>query len=418
MIFNEIYWRRVAFLLALLGSGLGWLLMLIGWFPRPDISPIDFWLVDGYVFFSILTFPHFSAVITLIIGMIAAYLGYLKRASVWLIICVIVLGLCAQTIQPYSPILADIAILGAFLGISWQKRMLNWKGFVVLFIIGFSQLPLFLYNALVFKSGPIWEAFVSQNITLSPPPAYYLWGYFLFWPFVILGLGKLLIDLKVRSSGSMVDNLPGLTAMACWVLGALVLAYLPSVLQRRFVLGLTVPLSILSTYALKSSVFPWLELHRAKRLRNVKGLVPVLFISFSMISSLILSFNTAWFAAQRPMTLFDSRALVGAVDWLQIQAGQADVVLSSENTGLLVASRTGLPVFIGHPIETMDYQNKLNQIHDFYQGRIAPDWMYQRGIRWVIWGPVEKELSGKERLEMDLVEAYQDQDVVIYRIQP
>ena len=416
--FEEIYWRRVGFLLALLGSGLGWMQLLFGWLPHNDISPVDFWLVDGYVFFSFLTFPHFAAVITLVIGMVVTFLAYLKRESVWWLVSVMTLGVCAQTIQPYSPIIGDIAIFGAWIGSSWQEQKLRWKDIGILSAIALSQVPLFVYNSLVFKSGPIWEAFIAQNITLSPPPVYYLWGYLLYWPFVILGMGHLLMNLKAGNPSKMVDNLPGLTAAMIWVIGVMVLAYLPTVLQRRFMLAYSVPLSVISAYALKSSVFPWLERSRVRWLQHLKGFVPVVLIAFSMISSLLLSFNTAWLVTQRSKAFYDPSALVNAVDWLGEYANRRDVVLSSETTGLLVASKTGLPVYLGHPIETMDYQNKSTQVRDFYQGNIEPDWMYKRGIRWVFWGPAEKELSGSIEFGLDLEIAYQDQDIVIYKLMP
>ena len=196
LIFKETRWRRTGFLLAVLGSGLGWVQLLMGWIPYQDISPIDYWLVDGYVFFSILTFPHFAAVLTLNLGMVVAFLVYLKRKSAWWLAGVMVLGICAQTIQPYSPMIGDIAIFGAWCGSAWEKRVIRWREVGVLAVIALSQAPLFLYNSRVFKSGPIWEAFVAQNITLSPPPVYYLMGYLLFWPFVVIAISHLLMKLK------------------------------------------------------------------------------------------------------------------------------------------------------------------------------------------------------------------------------
>jgi hypothetical protein len=418
MTFKEIYWRRIGFLLAILGSGLGWMQLLLGWLPQSDISPIDYWMVDGYVFFSILTFPHFAAVMTLIIGMVVAFLAYLERKSIWWLVGIMVLGVCAQTIQPFSPIIGDIAIFGAWCGSAWQKRKLRWQDIGILAAIALSQVPLFIYNSQVFKSGAIWEAFVAQNITLSPPPVYYLWGYLLFWPFVVIGIAHLLMKLKAGNPENLVDNLPGLAAGFFWVIGVLVLAYLPTVLQRRFMLGYTVPLSILTVYALKNSIFPWLERRRVGWINHIKGFVPVILIAFSMISSLLLIANTAWAASQHSQALFDPGELIDAVDWLGAHAGQGDVVLSSEATGLLVAARTGLPVYLGHPIETMDYQNKSELVRDFFQGKIEPGVMYQRGVRWVIWGRAEKELTDSSRLGRGLNNVYQNQDVVIYEITP
>jgi hypothetical protein len=418
VIFKETYWRRVGFLMAILGSGLGWMQLLLGWVPQYDISPIDFWLIDGYVYFSLLTFPHFAAVITLIIGMILTYLVYLQRQSIWWLASVMILGISAQTIQPYAPIIGDIAIFGAWIGLLWEKRKPCWHDVGALAAIALSQVPLFVYNGLVFKSGPIWEAFVAQNITLSPPPAYYFWGYLLFWPFVVIGIGQLLMNLKVGNLSKLVDNLPGLTAGMFWVIGVLVLAYLPTVLQRRFLLGYPVPLSILTVHALKSSVFPWLERRRVHWLQYIKGFIPVFLIAFSMISSLLLSVNTAWSASQRSQVLFDPGGLVNAVDWLGAHAEDGDIVVAAEETGLLVAARTGLPVYLGHPIETMDYPNKSLQVRDFYQGKVEPDWMHEAGVRWVIWGPAEKELSGSSEFGIGLKSVYKNQDTVIYKITP
>jgi hypothetical protein len=418
MVFMEISWRRVGFLLAILGSGMGWLQLLLGWLPQPDISPIDFWLVDGYVFFSMLTFPHFAAVLTLIIGMILTFLVYLKRQSLWWIAGVMVCGVCAQMIQPYSPIIGDIAIFGAWAGSVFEKRSIRGREIGILCAVALSQVPLFVYNSLVFKSGPIWEAFVAQNFTLSPPPAYYIWGYLLFWPFVLIGMVQILMNLKAGIPGKLVDNLPGLAAGVFWVMGVLVLVYLPTVLQRRFLLGYTVPLSLLTTYALKSSVFPWLEKRQVAWMRYLKGFIPVCLVAFSMISSLLLSVNIVWIASQRPQALYDPVGLVNAVDWLKVHATKGDVVLSSEPTGLLVASRAGLPVYLGHPIETMDYPDKTRQVLEFYRGRVDPGWMYRQGVRWVIWGPAEKQLSGTDELQAGLKSVFDDQDTRVYQITP
>ena len=416
--FKEVYWRRICFLLAILGSGFGWFQILLGWLPKADISPIDFWLVDGYVFFSILVFPHFAAVITLVVGMIVTYLAYLRRERWWLLGISIALGVCAQAIQPYSPLLGDIAILGALAGFSWQKKVIRWRDIGILLGFAISQIPLFVYNGMVLKSNPVWVSFLTQNTTLSPPPEYYLWGYIFFWPFVILGMWHLLISLITGKASSEVDRLPGLVAAMSWTIGVLVLAYLPSVLQRRFLLAYTVPLGILSVFGLKTVVSPWLERHMSGWWRRKKGIIPVFIVAFAMISSLILSISTAWNLSMRSQKFFDSAALVKAVDWLGVQALSSDVVLSSEVTGQLVAARVGLPVYLGHPIETMDYQTKLVQVQDFYQGKIDPDLMYSNGVRWVVFGPAEKQLLGLDKFVTGLKKAYQVDDVVIYQLNP
>jgi hypothetical protein len=198
----------------------------------------------------------------------------------------------------------------------------------------------------------------------------------------------------------------------------MVLVYLPSVLQRRFLLAYTVPLGILSVFGLEVIFSKWLDQHVVGWRKQVMDLTPLLLVAFSMIASILLSVSTAWNMSIRSQNFFDSAELVKAVDWLGAHAMIDDIVLSSEKTGQLVAASTGLPVFIGHPIETMDYQTKLLQIQEFYQGEIDPDWMYSNGVRWVVCGPYEKQQVSIEEFGSEMKMAYQNEDVVIYQLNP
>ena len=68
----EVALRRLAFIIAIVSSGLGWLFISSAWFSYPNVSPIDFWLADGYLMFSIMAFPHFGWSIAAMLG---AFLG-------------------------------------------------------------------------------------------------------------------------------------------------------------------------------------------------------------------------------------------------------------------------------------------------------------------------------------------------------
>ena len=61
--------RRLAFVLAIVSSGLGWLVLTHPAFSYPNQSPMDFWLADAYLFFSIMGFPHYGwAIAALLLG--------------------------------------------------------------------------------------------------------------------------------------------------------------------------------------------------------------------------------------------------------------------------------------------------------------------------------------------------------------
>ena len=186
--FVDVGWRRVAFLLAALGAGLGWLQLIFGWLPQKDISPIDFWLIDGFIFFGILALPHISAVTALLSAMLVGGISYQRRPALWKWIAVALAAIVIQTIQPYAPVLADVGLMGAFAVLWLLRGRVDRKELVFLVSLAVIQVPLLAYNAGILTAGPYWRAFVSQNVTLSPPLSYYLWGYGLLWLFAILGV--------------------------------------------------------------------------------------------------------------------------------------------------------------------------------------------------------------------------------------
>ena len=77
-IFPDRFWARTAFMLAALGSGLGWLQLILNWTPGP-ITPIDFWLIDDYVFFSLSVFPHFAFVTAAMCTALCLWLDFLEN---------------------------------------------------------------------------------------------------------------------------------------------------------------------------------------------------------------------------------------------------------------------------------------------------------------------------------------------------
>ncbi|MEW6717746.1 MAG: hypothetical protein AB1345_09610 [Chloroflexota bacterium] len=396
---SELKVRRWALLIILLGSGLGWLQWLGGWLPQKDISPIDFWLIDGYVFFSLLTLPHFAAVIALLAGMLAFFLHYLRKPNVWKAVAA---GLCSVLIlpiQPHSVLLGDLALAGAVSGVLWQRRKWVWS--IVLAWMGICalQLPLFLYNLLVFRQ-PVWHEFMAQNVTLSPPWVYILWGFGLFWPLALIGAWD---ALRRR-------DIAGISALV-WVVGGLVLLYFPWNLQRRMLLGFTLPLGLLAALGLQALYPRW----------SVKGgnMMSWLLVGLMSISSLYLSLGSGYFVTLHPDELYDPGPLVQGVDWLAEQAKDDDLVCAAEATGQLVAARTGLKVYLGHPIETLDVERKAAEVKQFFSGVLPITWLQTAGCDWLVYGPYEKVLGdGVVGYSQVLKLRYRREQVQVFEVGP
>jgi hypothetical protein len=142
------------------------------------------------------------------------------------------------------------------------------------------------------------------------------------------------------------------------------------------------------------------------------------------MSSLYLGLGTSVYMSSRPPAFFDPVSLVRAVDWLARQAGPDEAVLSSELSGQLLAARGGLAVYLGHPIETVDYPGKSAAVLAFYSGQ-DPELPRRVGLRWVLWGDreqalVAETLTGSSPLFISpsLRLAYSAEGVEIYEVIP
>ncbi len=405
-LFQDLLARRLGFALATTGAGVGWLQLLAGWQPVTDISPMEFWLVDGYVFFSLLQFPHLIAVIALLVAMIAGYLDYLRSPCAWKVALIATAGVVAQAVSPYAPVLADVALAGAVLSVILQSRRIPRQQLGALLVIGAAQIPLLVYNLRVFSNDPLLRVFAQQNVTLSPPLIYVLFGYFLFWPLAAIGIWALLRKPQ-----------PGLVAMLSWLLAATVLAYLPWPLQRRFFLGYTIPLAALATLAVTQILLPRLRRSWPGLMRRWTGPLVLLFVGMAMLSSMYTALGFAVLIRSRPAEYFDPAELTRAVDWLSSKASPDDVVLGSSQTGMLVAARAGLVAYLGSPFETLYADRKMEQVEDYYAGRLPAAWILESGVDWVVRGPYESPDSGESPIGMEhLTLAFQQGEVQVFRV--
>ena len=398
-VFSSVSQRRLAFILTMLGSGVGWFQVLFGLIPS-KISPVDLWLIDAYPLFSINLFPHFSATIAAMVIAITAFLDHTHHPRWQNIAAIVICAIFVQIVNPIAFILADLAMAGITVFSCWQKRNIDIPLVLSLTLIALVQIPLFLYSFILLTRDPAWAIFTRQNVTFSPPPIYYLLGFALFWPFAIAGALK---AFRQRN--------PGLGWAAVWTVCAFGMAYLPINIQRRFLLAITIPLAVLATPSLLDFSH-WLSI----RLRLNKYTGVVLITAVASISTLLLVCNYSIAMVSRPAALFEPTVLVKAVDWLGKNGRPADVVLASAPTSQLVAIRTPLRLYFGHEMETLNYGEKSQAVQRFYQGESPSGWLEAQGITWVILGPNEAEWQQTPLESPELKIAYQNQSVIVYKI--
>lgn len=345
-----------AFWLAVGASGLGWLQALLGWIPGP-ISPIDFWLIDAYLLFSLSLFPHFAFTLSALFLSLLQFDAYLRDSRPWRLALIVALAALTQFVNPIIFVCADAALAGMALS---QLRQKPWL-LAVLLLLAAAQLPLLVYNWQLLTADPVWRQFTLQNETLSPPPVYYLWGFGLLWPLAAWGLRP-----------AWQQNRPAAWGLGLWLLTAFGLAYAPFAIQRRFLLGITLPLAFFAALGLEN--LPRLLRRQRVWLLGLTVFSTLLFFPLSAASML-----------KRPAAFFYPAALEQASQWLLANASPAQLILTSERSAQILAQESGLRVYAGHEMETLHYHEKQTVVKTFFESGALP-----AGVDWIFYGPEEK----------------------------
>jgi len=398
--------RRVAFLLATTASGLGWLVELCTPTSLNGISPIDFWLLDGFTYLAVLTFPHFCAATALLLVVFLLLLhrpdGPGLREGMLAGLASLALGL----IHPYTLLLADLlpALYWTIGGLRtrWGPR----RGLVTVALMGGAQVPLLAYVLWIFRTQPVFVGWSAQNVTLSPPLRVYLWGYG-----VLLVLGTIGVVVWMRRGR------PGLAFPLLWLGLVALLVYLPWNLQRRFLEGVPVPLGLLAGVGLAEGLLPHGEGGRPARNRRLLAVV----IALAAMSNLYLTAGLSLMAATRMPAMFWPADLLVAVDWLGEHSDWDETVLAAFETGSLIPARIGHQVVLGHWMETVNFEAKRAAVAQFYvmdtpnAARLALVRTWNVG--WVFYGPQEQALDGFNPAAIAWLEpAFQRGDVMIYQV--
>jgi hypothetical protein len=388
--------RWTAYLLAISGSGLGWLLFLLNQPYWLDAFPVDFKQPGSHLFFTLLTYPHIILATALILLSVAFLARLAERPSWPLAVLTGFIHLALGIAYPFLLYLTALIAGLHYLALLWRERRIRWLlgwQYAVAFLI---PLPLYLYFAYTLRQNAVFRAWDVQAITPSAPWPHYLVAYA---PYLIFG-GV----YTWRRRGERPFNL----ILWLWVLAAGLLLYAPLNPQRRFVQGVHVPLSILAAGGLVLVVLPWLMGTRpfrallAHERYSVAGLSRFIIVLFLLLMGLsnfyLIASVTTSAVIQQPDPLFRPVEERELADWLRANdGGRTAVILGDYQTGNYVAAHAGNPVVLGHWAETLDYDARVNEVAQFFAADTPDDWrralLNRYNVVYVWHGPREQALG-------------------------
>jgi hypothetical protein len=126
-------------------------------------------------------------------------------------------------------------------------------------------------------------------------------------------------------------------------------------------------------------------------------------------------------ALVQPYPFFRPDGELEAMDWLRGHAAPEDVVLAAYWTGSYLPLRSGTRTYLGHYYETIHFQEKQDDVAQFFNGAMgdaARQSLLERGsIDYIFYGRAERELaSWNPAPATDLAPVFENSEAVIYRV--
>ena len=403
---RRIKW--LAFALALFGSGFGWAASFFGLFTS------DFWVAEGYPFLSSYANPHFPLGMAILIWIITPgkdeEIRRLRKSRYRSGILVVIASLILGIILPFGIILALVVLgglviwdiwerLGHVKGKSWRSEIIidslrrsdNFRKIIGILIGG---IPILIYDIWITQADPLLANWNAQNLTISPP----VWDLSISLGItLILALPGAWMIWKMRNSAARI--------LIVWSLLGLLMLYVPWGLQRRFMLGLFVPLAGLAGNGLDFL------------LPRRKGLAAA---AIFLVAILVLPTNLMiLMGGIQAIQIKDSRVFLTneekeGLEWIAANTPQDALILASPEMGLYIPAYTGRQVIYGHPFETVNAEQMEARVLNYFEGSNNKEALAGLSeVDYIFYGPRERKL-GKLLIGPDLMEVFSVQEVQIF----
>jgi hypothetical protein len=375
------------FALAVMGSGVGWLLLASGMIPS------DLWVAEAYPFLSCYVNPHFPLGLALIL---LIFLG-IKTSNKYLnAIFIALVSLLLSIVLPFGVVLVLVVLLALNIWNYLEKREIS----LTLLWVFIGGMPMIFYELWVIYSDPVFAAWNAQNITPTPG---LLDLVFSFSPAFLLSIWG------VKKSLQSSKNEP-VRLMLAWFLTGLVIILLPVSIQRRFILGFFIPVSYMAIIGLEDLL---------ANLKQKNKLLQPMFWGIIPISNIIVLCLGMFGIISHSPNYYLTQGEFKSIEWINQNTPGNSLILSSPEMGLYIPAQTGRRVLYGHPYETVNAVSEKNNVINFYKGTLSPvqmeDFLQNRKVDYLVLGPLEKHY-GNITIPGNYPLVYSNNEVAIYQI--
>ncbi len=341
---EDVYYKS-ALISLLFGGGMGWIYFLSGELP------IDFWVAESFIFLSSFTNPHF--VLSLLIMSILLTFIFSNRHGIKFAAIIFILSTILVSISPFSAI-----IIGFIFGINIIiDREFTKEKIINLAVFSIPTGMIGVYQFLTIRNDPVLNNWNSQNITLTPS---IINIFFSFSPFF---LGILFFLITFWKKKIKLEKFTYI--LLSWILFALFMSFIPFNLQRRFLVGIFLPVVIVFWNLLR-------EYFYSIQKKKINIFIFVL-IGLALPSNLMLFTGSVNAINHHDPIFFVNENIVKAIEWLESNAEKKSVILANEENGLIIPALARFKVVYGHPFESMNAEETRSNVSDFWNNKLSEE---------------------------------------------
>lgn len=388
--------RIFTFILITVSSGFAWFAAsLSADFLQPELTV-----------FQSLRWPFIFSISTAFILLIfLSILKYERTDNNKFIVQAGVLTLFLSIIHPYDIfIVIPIGITYLLFKRISPEKLKKTISAICLYLI--LVVPGIIYNLYVTAYDPVFSAH-SKIKMLSFPPLSYVLGYGVLFFLSIVGAYYIIKQRKKE-----------LYFLLFWIIAGFLLAYSPLSFQRRLLMGLQIPLAIISAFAI-------FEIGKRYAV-NIKTffVIAAIIVVFSSIDSAAFLLTDIDYLKKNSFPFFLDKNLLSALNWMNINTDNRDIILSSREIGNFIPRYTGNRVFIGHWAQTINIEQKQKEVEKFYSLEASKqemnDFLKANSISYVLCGDFEFECKNKiweeKMLALNAAIIFNNQSVKLYKI--
>lgn len=425
-LFSQKPWALIAFVLIAFSSGVGAFFLPSGrhLFIGEEISmsiSADLLQPEMNTFASLMHSPLFLVSQALILFIFFQWTVWEARRDRRTFCIILIASAVLSSIHPY-----DTVIIGAVLGV----RVILCRRFFVAYALMLlaSGLPAISFLFSIGREIGL-AGWFTQNLTFASSPLQYFSGFGLLLPFALWGIWE-------ARRGSDYWKM-----LRIWLCVALLLLYMPSQFQRRFINGVHIPLALLATYGLYA-FFIMIRHRRLVLIASVWFFIIGFFgSSFYLIGEaavtlledskrqLAIAHHIIPANVDRALafSLYVPKATADAVLWLRDHTLRDSVILATPAMSNVVPEIAARRVWMGHGHQTNQSIAKRKFLYQWIfprsaygrrnlDTRVLEFFFRNEGIDYLLWTPLEQQLGSFVPEEKPyLQEVYRNADARIYK---